>query len=1075
MLFLNNTVPFTDMADAEAFEGFDISDKEDDATLEADEEDEEDPTQYFDLGRQMVPTCPPGMPMDSSGYQYYPLPPGHVNGHFPMYPVSSPAGYFPPPGLAGMQAMPGFNVPVADDPKDDKDDSKTDPKKPEPEIDSALDDLINLDKELTAPALEEDVAVTLNKLFKHGRSRAVTKDLIGKFPRPANLNLKPLALNEEVKSNIPKFAKFRDLKAQGVQTALCLAANPLAQMISGAKAGQLDKTKTTQLALASMSMLAIANNNLNQIRRDTIKPNLNKKYQGICSPPKDESDLLFGDKLADRMKSSETTSNLGARLNRTTGGHQRGGRGRFQRFQPYPTFGLYGANGNYGWPSRGGRRGGNGESSNKDINKLNKSKLATVGSHPSRQTDLTRVSLSNDSFLSSAERKGSVQEQEHQGQEVTQVQAPETKVSSYDPIKLDFWGDRFEAGRLAKCVDQWAEITSDPKILSQIRGFKLDFAEDLPEQKFPMPEINFSEEERQFIRAELARLQDKKVIVKASHVKGEYISNIFLVEKSTPGEWRLILNLKRLNKFLEKSHFKMETLLTALALVTPGCTFMSFDFENAYYSISVFEPHRKYLRFTFEGVLWEFTCVANGVSSAPFWFTKIMKVALTHLRMNYDITVSGFLDDNLFVNYESWQQGLEKGRIAAAVLQKLGFTINIPKSVADPGITKIDHLGFVIDSTVMQVSLTEKKTNKILDAISKCLDQKQISIRLLASVKGKLEATGSANKHAKLWVKRLEIAKIKALEANKFDYEAYITLPQDCRDDLIFARNHLPGISAPVRVSDPDWKVFNDASNSGWGCLDPQTKQEGGGRWTEDEAKMHINALELTAALLSVKSLCSHKQGIHLRIATDNSTTLYAINKQGSTKPYLNEIAREIWLFAIERDIWLSAVHCPGKLMPADEASRVFDDNIEWTLSDSLFDMICARFGQPSIDLFASRLNNKLDRYAAWHVDPGAVWIDSFAENWSNEFFYAFPPFCVIARAVQKCIQDEAEGILVVPDWPSQPWYTLLSRYIVQEPFYFMVTDSELFLPFHSRTSRHPLCPLKMKAVHLCCRPICNV
>ena len=161
----------------------------------------------------------------------------------------------------------------------------------------------------------------------------------------------------------------------------------------------------------------------------------NKKYQGICSPPKDESsDLLFGDKLAERMKSSETTSNLGARLNRTTGGHQRGGRGRFQRFQPYPTFGLYGANGNYGWPSRGGRRGGNGESSNKDINKLNKSKLATVGSHPSRQTDLTRVSLSNDSFLSSAARKGSVQEQEHQGQEVIQVQAPETKVSSYDPI-----------------------------------------------------------------------------------------------------------------------------------------------------------------------------------------------------------------------------------------------------------------------------------------------------------------------------------------------------------------------------------------------------------------------------------------------------------------------------------------------------------------------------------------------------------------------------------------------------------------------------------------------------------------
>ena len=1045
----------------------DISDAE--SEEHQDGEEAGDPTQFMDWQMPQMPQM--------QGFHYYPLPPGHFNGHFPQFPVASPAGYFPPAGVPlGMPAVPGIHaietesdagaIETEPDAKDDKSDKS-----------DVLSDLINLDKELTAPKIKEEVAVTLNKLFKHGRSRAMTKEIIQKFPRPENLNLKPLVLNEEIKGTLPKFTKLRDLKAQAVQTALCLAANPLAQLVSEAQDGDspIERKSVASAALASMSMLALANNNLNQIRRDSIKPNLKTKYQGICNPPKDESDLLFGEKLAERMKTSETTANLGAKLggNKTSSGRGRG------RYQPYPTYGLYGAHGNYGWPSssrgRGRNRGGNGEYLYQGRD--NSRKPVTSCSHSSVQTcpkySKPMKSVRDEFLLSSAARKGRTLQEQEQGQEVDTVPKPQEhgpKVSSYEPIKLNSWGNKFEAGRLAKCVDKWAEITSDPNILSQIRGFKLDFAEDLPEQKFPMPEIKFSDEERKFVREELARLHDKGVIVKASHVKGEYISNIFLVEKSTPGEWRLILNLKRLNKYLEKSHFKMETLITALALVTPNATFMSFDFENAYYSLAVFEPHRKFLRFTFEGVLWEFTCVANGISSAPFWFTKIMKVALTHLRMKYEITVSGFLDDNLFVNYESWFQGLEKGRIAAAVLQSLGFTINVPKSVAEPGITRIDHLGFVIDSKSMQVSLTEKKTNKILGSIQHCLDLGKISIRQLASVKGKLEATGPANQHAKLWVKRLEIAKIAALIDNGFDYEARITLPQDCRDDLTFALEHLPGISAPVRITDPDWKIFNDASNGGWGCKDPQTNQEGGGRWTEEEAKLHINALELTAALLSIQSLCSHKQGIHLRIATDNSTTLYAINKQGSMKPYLNDIARKIWLFAIERNIWISAVHCPGKLMPADEASRVFDDNIEWTLDEAIFEAICKKFGLPSIDLFATRLNNKVDRYAAWHVDPGAVWIDSFSENWSNEYFYAFPPFCLIARTIQKCIQDGAEGILVVPDWASQPWYTLLNRITVQSPLYFTVTSSELFLPFPSRISRHPLAPLKMKAVHLCCR-----
>ena len=154
----------------------------------------------------------------------------------------------------------------------------------------------------------------------------------------------------------------------------------------------------------------------------------------------------------------------------------------------------------------------------------------------------------------------------------------------------------------------------------------------------------------------------------------------------------MILNLKHLNKFTVKKHFKMDTLLSTLALVTPSCLFLSFDFTDAYYSCSVFPPHHKFLQFNFEGKLYEYTCLPNGLSSAPRFFTKIMKVELTHLRSEAGITVSGYLDDNILVNYETVENALLKGEFAANLFHKLGFTINIPKSVAFP-VRIIEHLG----------------------------------------------------------------------------------------------------------------------------------------------------------------------------------------------------------------------------------------------------------------------------------------------------------------------------------------------------------------------------------------------
>ena len=206
----------------------------------------------------------------------------------------------------------------------------------------------------------------------------------------------------------------------------------------------------------------------------------------------------------------------------------------------------------------------------------------------------------------------------------------------------------------------------------------------------------------------------------------------------------------------------------------------------------------------------------------------------------------------------------------------------------------------------------------------------------------------------------------------------------------------------------------------------------------------------------------------HVRIMTDNTTAVACINKQGSTRSNAqNEIARHIWDHAMKHGMWVSAAHIPGvENSEADEASRVFNDTTEWTINDSIFQEICKKYGMPTIDLFASRLNFKVQRYCAWEPDPGAVYIDSFMYDWGQEkLCYAFPLFIVIHMVIQKLIQDEAAAILVVPAWHTQAWYTLLDELRYSEPMFFTVKDNELFLPFR-KDARHPLTgQLKLMAV----------
>ena len=133
------------------------------------------------------------------------------------------------------------------------------------------------------------------------------------------------------------------------------------------------------------------------------------------------------------------------------------------------------------------------------------------------------------------------------------------------------------------------------------------------------------------VALEIDKLLSKGLPQVSSSEEGEFISSVF-VRPKPDGAFRVILNLQCFNEFVQYYHFNMDTLESAIRLMKPGCFMASIDLKDAYYSGPVAEEDHKYLKFIFNGTLYKYTCLPNGLSSAPRIFIKLLKPVYASLR-----------------------------------------------------------------------------------------------------------------------------------------------------------------------------------------------------------------------------------------------------------------------------------------------------------------------------------------------------------------------------------------------------------------------------------------------------------
>ena len=523
------------------------------------------------------------------------------------------------------------------------------------------------------------------------------------------------------------------------------------------------------------------------------------------------------------------------------------------------------------------------------------------------------------------------------------------------------------------------------------------------------------------------------------------MSNIFGRLKPN-GDTRMIIDLTNVNDHVQKHHFKMDHLDVALDLMEEGVFMSSIDLKDAYYSVPIWENHKKYLTFQWEQEFFRFNVLPFGLSSAPRVFTKLLKPIFSKMREE-GFCVLGYIDDSLIMG-RSESECIQATKRLEELFTSLGFSINREKSSLLPS-QQITFLGYILNSVKMTVSPTLKKRDKAVQIMDKLLSESNLKIRFVASALGFIVDLGKGIEYGANHFRFLERDKILALQrVGSLGYEGYMYLSREAKEEIKWWKRNVRHRSKKVRQLQPDITLITDASSEGWGAVYGDEKT--GGRWSEEELDDHINVLELRAILLGLQSFFKDKKDIEILIKSDNTTAISYINRMGGSKSSECEVmAKSIWNFCEENEIWIKATYIPGKEnIEADFMSRNFTDNTEWTLNPHIFDIICETWGTPEVDMFASRVNHKVDTYVSWGKDPLAIDNDAFTVDWERwELIYAFPPFSLISKCIRKIRKSKATVILVVPEWPGQVWFPKLRKPFLRNSLRFPPRDENLIPP----------------------------
>jgi hypothetical protein len=285
------------------------------------------------------------------------------------------------------------------------------------------------------------------------------------------------------------------------------------------------------------------------------------------------------------------------------------------------------------------------------------------------------------------------------------------------------------------------------------------------------------------------------------------------------------------------------------------------------------------------------------------------------------------------------------------------------------------------------------------------------SARDLAKLTGSLSSMGLAlGPVVRLWTREL-----------------YRTIEQSATEILFWSEN-FSNSGQPICTACPTIEVmtYSDASDVAWGGYAVQLGgQTAIGSWSESESGESSTLRELRAARLVLESMAPQLEGKEVRHRTD-SQSAERIMTVGSRHPGLHKEAILLYKVCQKHNIRLSVEWVSRDQNElADHLSRM-DDQDDYMLDPEIFRAIDERWGPHTCDRFASMKATQLPCFTSKFTNPGCQSTDAFTVSWVGDNNWLFPPPYLIPRVLRHMKANDEHGSLLVPFWPSAPWWPLL-------------------------------------------------
>ncbi|XP_077111050.1 uncharacterized protein LOC143766927 [Ranitomeya variabilis] len=408
----------------------------------------------------------------------------------------------------------------------------------------------------------------------------------------------------------------------------------------------------------------------------------------------------------------------------------------------------------------------------------------------------------------------------------------------------------------------------------------------------------------------------------------------------------------------------MESVRTAIPLIGQDWVMATVDLRDVYYHVPIHPEFRKYIRFAISQdqqiVHYQFNSLPFGIASAPRVFTKIMTEAIIFIRLQ-GICIVPYLDDLLIVapSISRLKSDLTK---SLEILKSLGWIPNLEKSDLLPS-KKKKFLGVLLDSELRRSFLPRERQLDLVQRVTAFRTLKAPTLRHSMYILGSLTSCIQMVPWAQAHTRVLQTHVLASWDRQQSSLSKRICLPNHVRTSLtwwLHRRNLQRGVSwdqVPLKT------LTSDASQRGWGAIVDGTHFQD--RWPPDIRASSSNFRELKAVEEALKAASVLVQGHHVRIYSDNVTTVAYLRHQGGTKyKKLKTLASNNFFWAERHLLSISAVHLKGSAnTQADFLSRKDVHPGEWCLNQEVFLSLISKWGIPEVDLFANSQNAKVQTY----------------------------------------------------------------------------------------------------------------